>query len=151
LLQEVDGAVMEKPKDAADAANMLHRLSGRSSHVHSGVCVCIRKPTIAGPAGDAVAGVSEAADQASAALAPLPPPGYSVVAFTESTAVAFAPLSGPMIAAYVASGEPFGKAGGYGIQGAAAQFITGLTGDYYNVMGLPLQRLCGVLRGVVEQ
>ena len=45
------------------------------------------------------------------------------------------------ILAYVATGESFGKAGGYAIQGHAARYITGIRGDYFNVVGLPVRRL----------
>lgn len=52
--------------------------------------------------------------------------------------VSFAVLDETAIAAYVASGEPMGKAGGYAIQGAAERFVTRLDGSYSGVMGLPL-------------
>ena len=60
--------------------------------------------------------------------------------------VTFAPLDETRIAAYVASGEPFDKAGGYGIQGRAAAFIERLEGSYTGVMGLPLFETCALLR-----
>ena len=65
---------------------------------------------------------------------------------TVVTDVHFRPISEAEIAAYVATGEPMDKAGAYGIQGLASIFIDRLTGDYYNVMGLPLCRLCTMLR-----
>lgn len=54
------------------------------------------------------------------------------------TAVTFRPLSARDIAAYWASGEPADKAGGYGIQGLGARFVTRIEGNYHAVMGLPL-------------
>jgi len=60
--------------------------------------------------------------------------------------VRFAPLDEPVIDAYVASGEPFGKAGGYAIQGRAAVFVAHLSGSYSGVMGLPLHETAGLLR-----
>jgi septum formation protein len=52
------------------------------------------------------------------------------------------------IASYVASGEPFDKAGGYGIQGRAAAFIVHLAGSYSGVMGLPLYETAEILRKI---
>ena len=65
---------------------------------------------------------------------------------TVVTDVHFRPLTEREIAAYVATGEPMDKAGAYGIQGLASIFVDRLDGDYYNVMGLPLCRLCRMLR-----
>ncbi|MBS0383031.1 MAG: septum formation inhibitor Maf [Proteobacteria bacterium] len=61
--------------------------------------------------------------------------------------VTFADLDDAAIARYVATGEPFGKAGGYAIQGRAASFIAHLSGSYSGVMGLPLFETAGLLRG----
>ena len=61
--------------------------------------------------------------------------------------VRFAPLPGSEIAAYVATGECFGKAGAYAIQGGAAAFIEHLSGSYSGVMGLPLFETSRLLRG----
>jgi septum formation protein len=59
--------------------------------------------------------------------------------------VTLAPLSKSAIAAYVATGEPYDKAGGYGIQGRAAAFVTRLDGSFSGVMGLPLAETAGLL------
>ncbi|HEX4074669.1 MAG TPA: Maf family protein [Candidatus Acidoferrales bacterium] len=64
----------------------------------------------------------------------------------EITRVSFAPLSENEIAAYIATGEPFDKAGAYGIQGVAGRYVTRIEGCYFNVMGLPLARLWSLLR-----
>ena len=66
----------------------------------------------------------------------------------ELTGVSFAPMSPAEIRAYVATGESFGKAGGYAIQGHAARYVTGIHGDYFNVVGLPVRRLYETLRMV---
>ena len=55
-----------------------------------------------------------------------------------TTTVRFAPLTSAEIDAYVASGEPMDKAGGYAIQGLAAKFVEAIDGCYFNVMGLPV-------------
>ena len=57
----------------------------------------------------------------------------------EATRVRFAEMSESEIDWYIASGEPVGKAGAYGIQGKAALFIEEIEGDYFNIMGLPIR------------
>ncbi len=71
--------------------------------------------------------------------------------FTEVTDLRFRQLSEQEILRYVRSGEPMDKAGAYGIQGGAALFCSGLMGDYYNVMGLPVCRLGQVLRRMAPE
>lgn len=61
--------------------------------------------------------------------------------FSVRTGVEFLSLSDSQIEEYINSGDPFDKAGAYGIQGGAALFVAGISGDYYNVMGLPVSRL----------
>jgi len=61
------------------------------------------------------------------------------------TVVSFKRLTPGEIAAYLASGEWQGKAGGYAIQGRAARFVTFLSGSYSNVVGLPLHETCALL------
>ena len=61
--------------------------------------------------------------------------------FFVKTDVAFAPLDESEITWYLTTDEPFDKAGAYGIQGYGARFITGITGDYFNVMGLPVNAI----------
>lgn len=111
----VDGQILAKPEDAADAARMLRLLSGRTHRVITGVAV-----------------VSAAGVQAGA----------------ETTEVEFLPMSEEEIAGYVATGEPMDKAGAYAIQGRAARWIPRIVGDYSNVVGLPLARVCLMLRDV---
>lgn len=72
--------------------------------------------------------------------------GRRAVSQTERTAVRFRTLTGPEIRAYIATGEPMDKAGAYGIQGRGALLVEGITGDFFNVMGLPVLRLARVLR-----
>lgn len=62
------------------------------------------------------------------------------------TKVKFSKISDEQINRYIESGEPFDKAGAYGIQGAAAVFVEGIKGCYYNVMGLPVNKLWFMLR-----
>lgn len=101
----VDGEILGKPADAADAALMLERLSGRSHQVITGMTV--------------------AADA-------------DLVTVTTDTEVAFRPLSTAEIDWYVATGEPFDKAGAYALQGIAACFVTAIDGSPDSVIGLSL-------------
>ncbi|HBO79014.1 MAG TPA: septum formation protein Maf [Cupriavidus sp.] len=60
--------------------------------------------------------------------------------------VTFRPMLAPEIERYVASGEPLGKAGAYGIQGRAAEFVERIDGSYSGIMGLPLFETAALLR-----
>ncbi|MFA5664361.1 nucleoside triphosphate pyrophosphatase [Castellaniella sp.] len=109
----VDGQVLGKPADEADAARMLRLLSGRRHQVLTAVALWAR--------------------------------GRLWEALSASD-VDVEALAEPDIAAYIASGEPFGKAGAYAIQGRAAAFITRLEGSYTGVMGLPAHETMMLLR-----
>lgn len=115
----VDGHRLGKPADAAAARGMLERLSGRDHEVITGLALAQHRPRCA---------------------------ELRTLAAHSRTGVRFRPLSAAEIDAYLDSGEPFDKAGAYGIQGLAAQFVTGIRGCYFNVMGLPLERLTRLLR-----
>lgn len=103
----VDGTILGKPEDAADARRMLRLLSGRRHQVLTGVAL-VR------------AGASR--DER---------------VTHQKTDVMFASLSESEIDWYVATGEPMDKAGAYAIQGLGAVFIEEIRGDYWNVVGLP--------------
>ncbi|MDT7835184.1 Maf family protein [Aquabacterium sp. OR-4] len=108
--------ILGKPADAAEASAMLTALSGRTHKVHTAVAVA-------------------------------PAPGARrVLAALSSSSVRFAPLPAAAIAAYVASGEPFGKAGAYAIQSAWAGRIEAIGGSYTGIMGLPLYETAELLR-----
>ncbi len=62
--------------------------------------------------------------------------------------VTFAALTGPQILAYVATGEPMGKAGAYAVQGRAAAFIAKISGSYSGIMGLPVFETAQMLRSL---
>ncbi|PKN73243.1 MAG: septum formation protein Maf [Candidatus Cloacimonetes bacterium HGW-Cloacimonetes-3] len=64
----------------------------------------------------------------------------------ECTRVSFASLSESEIATYISTGEPFDKAGAYGIQGYGAQFISKVEGCYFNVMGFPIRKFYDLLK-----
>lgn len=71
--------------------------------------------------------------------------GGETVTEHEATAVRFRPLTEEEIADYVATGEPMDKAGAYGIQDYGALLVEGISGDYFNVVGLPVCRLGRIL------
>lgn len=112
------GQVLGKPRDEAQALQMLSLLSGRDHQVMTGFTV-LR--------------------------------GETCCTHTEVTDLHFRELSRKEILGYIATGEPMDKAGAYGIQGGAALFCTGMTGDYYNVMGLPVCKLGQVLRQIAPE
>ena len=72
--------------------------------------------------------------------------GDKQIDFTISTDVYFRTATEAELRAYIASGEPMDKAGGYGIQGLGALLVERIDGDYYNVMGLPLLPLARTLK-----
>lgn len=72
--------------------------------------------------------------------------GFYERAVHEVTKVTMRHLTDAEIRAYVATGEPMDKAGAYAVQGKGALLISSISGCYYNVVGLPLSRLCLMLR-----
>jgi septum formation protein len=105
----VDGTILGKPRDSADAARMLRLLSGRTHHVITGVCL----------------------------MGPELRTGFQDTR-SEITLVNMAKLSDEDIRDYIATGEPLDKAGAYGIQGMPSRWIPRIEGDYFNVVGLPV-------------
>ncbi len=65
---------------------------------------------------------------------------------TVTTAVTFRDITDEEITAYIETGEPMDKAGAYGIQGKASKFVSGINGDYFNVVGLPVCELSLLLK-----
>jgi septum formation protein len=125
----VDGEMLAKPVDAEDARRMLRLLSGRTHRVITGVAV--------------VRGPRQASDASFRA-------GPMVEVAAEVTAVKFLTVSDSEIEAYIATGEPMDKAGGYAIQGQAARWIPRIEGCYFNVVGLPLA-LVSTMLGKCDQ
>lgn len=71
--------------------------------------------------------------------------GRRIELFCTATRVEFFALSDETILSYIATGEPFDKAGAYGIQGFGGVLVRRFDGDYYNVVGLPLAQCARVL------
>ena len=73
-------------------------------------------------------------------------PGEDTVSFVEATGVKVVDMTDDEIERYVDSGEPMDKAGAYAIQGLFAPYISGIEGDYYNVVGLPIASVYSILK-----
>lgn len=111
----LDGEVIGKPTNRDQAVKTLERLSGRTHSVFTGVSLLLT---------DRMGNISKQ------------------ILFHEETKVTFATLTIKEIDNYVMSGSSFDKAGAYGIQDdMGALFVSGINGDFYNVVGLPIHRL----------
>ncbi|HDQ41182.1 MAG TPA: septum formation protein Maf [Desulfonatronum sp.] len=115
----VDGDVLGKPRNSAEALAMLSRLAGREHQVITGCSIVAR---------------AEAAHARHEAC------------FAVRTKVWMADFDEGILAAYVATGEPLDKAGAYGIQERAAFLVERIEGSYTNVVGLPLAEVALSLR-----
>ncbi len=113
----LDGRLLGKPRDAEDAARMLRALRGRVHEVVTGLAL-----VATGPAGR----------EETAAV---------------TSRVAMADYDEAAIGAYVATGEPLDKAGGYAVQGVGARLVARVEGCYTNVVGLPLETTRRLLEG----
>ena len=114
-----DDRILGKPGSHEEAAEMIRSLSGRTHEVYTGVTVM------------RVSGGTMQVEEC----------------FAEGTRVHVLPMTEEEILAYADSDEPMDKAGAYGIQGTFAVFISGIDGDYFNVVGLPASRLYRALKG----
>ena len=120
----VGGRILGKPASPEEAKQMLRSLSGRTHHVITGVTLRVRR-TERGGADD-------------------------YFSFNAVTEVTFTTLSPEQIDYYVTTYKPMDKAGAYGIQEWIGYVgVTGIQGSYYNVMGLPVQRLSQALADFV--
>lgn len=104
------------------------------------------KPESAGHARRMLRLLSGAVHEVHTGLAVVRRPGAMEAIVEEVTRVTFSLLSDDDIDAYIATNEPFDKAGAYGIQGIGGRYVTRIEGCYFNVMGLPLARLWSLLR-----
>lgn len=108
----LEDRILGKPADEADAFAMLKSLQGRNHQVYTGVCLIRRT-------GDKI----------------------QQECFYECTQVHVIAMTDAEIQAYVDTKDCLDKAGSYGIQGLFAPYISGIEGDYYNVVGLPVSSL----------
>lgn len=116
----LDDVILGKPSDFSEAFSMLSQLSGRTHEVITGVALI--KPDGLGYATE-------------------------ITVFHVSTSVTFAKLTPAEIKAYIQTGSPMDKAGSYGIQDDfGSLFVSRIDGDYFNVVGLPIQKLYETLK-----
>jgi len=113
----IENQIIGKPKDFADARKMLRTLSGNWHEVLTGV---------------ALVRISDAS--------------YETKVDLQKTRVKFAELSDAEIEFLVEKGEPLDKAGAYAVQAQAALFIEQIEGDYWNVVGLPVNLVYKLLK-----
>ena len=116
----LDEEQLGKPFDKSDAFSMLSRLQGRGHQVYTGVTLLTIRD-------------GEEKKRKS---------------FYERTLVEFFPMSREEIEEYIVTGEPFGKAGSYAIQGIGCKYVKRIEGDYNNVVGLPVARLYQELKNI---
>ncbi|MCQ8895129.1 Maf family protein [Limnobacter humi] len=119
--------ILGKPTDAEEARRMLKALSGQTHQVHTGVAVTYLQP----------AGHNNPTG-----------PATSNWVTVQSSLVTVSELPDAFITAYIASGEPFDKAGGYGIQGVFGQYVSHISGSHSGIMGLPLFETSQLLRAL---
>ena len=123
-----DGKILGKPKDEADAVRMIRSFQGKVHQVYTGVTL-----VFCGKAAE------NAAEQ------------WKTITFAEKTEVFVCSMTEQQIEDYVKTGVTMDKAGAYGIQGRFAVWVKGISGDYNNVVGLPLGRVCRELLGISRQ
>jgi septum formation protein len=120
----IDGEVLGKPKDHADAARMLRLLSGRAHEVTTAVSLIA--PSTITPSTVAQGTLAETR--------------------ASTTKVYFREIAEAEIQQYVAGGEPMDKAGAYAIQGGASRWTDRIEGEFSNVVGLPLSLVTEMLK-----
>lgn len=126
----IDDLIIGKPKDLDDARRMLKLLAGRTHEVLTGVSLVKMERS-----------VPETLKTAAVTF------GISEVGF-ERTKVKFAQMSEAEIDFLAENGEPLDKAGAYAVQAQAALFIEGIEGDYWNVVGLPVNLVYRLLKNL---
>jgi septum formation protein len=158
----LSSAVDETPIPGESPHDLVQRLSAAKAELAAartvGPCIVLAADTVVA-IDEHVLGKPRSADDARRMLQQLSGRTHSVVTgvalirlpdgerlnFVESTLVHFSQLSEEEIARYIATDEPFDKAGAYAIQGRAGRFIPRIEGNYFNVVGLPLSRVSQAL------
>lgn len=134
----VEGVALLKTRDVAGKFPQSLVIGADTIVVHQGEL--LHKPKDAEEAKRHLQTLSNTVHSVMTAVAIIAPGGKEMV-FVEETKVFFKAIPEPLMNAYIASGDPFDKAGGYGIQTQGALFVEKIEGDYNNVVGLPLAAL----------
>lgn len=150
----IDGEVLGKPIDHADAARMLRLLSGREHEVTTAVSLIapnVVAPSFAAPNTPSLSKAAPNTVPSERVAADLVTPNLVVsgtLAETRAstTKVYFREIAEAEIQQYVAGGEPMDKAGAYAIQGGASRWTDRIEGEFSNVVGLPLSLVTEMLR-----
>ncbi|SDD24672.1 septum formation protein [Paenibacillus sp. UNCCL117] len=147
-----DDEIMGKPADEPDACRMLARLSGRAHQVYTGVAIVEAGGGRSRSAHSHAEGDGNAVylgDIGQYRILAQSPSGHPEVMVGHTVSkVMFRHMSDEEIEAYVKTGEPLDKAGSYGVQGLGAVFIEKIEGDFYSIMGLPINMLYQMLQAV---
>ena len=151
-----EGVHMDTPRALAENLARLKALDVASRRPHDIVIGCdtvvevegatLGKPKDEKQAADMIERLAARRHQVHTGVCIVMPGGASTTQFCESTSLDFAPIGAAEIEEYVKTPEPYDKAGGYGIQGWAARYVTRIEGCYYTVMGLPVAALYQKLR-----
>ena len=128
-----EGKILGKPKDDVEAAEMINSIQGKSHEVYTGVAIIIKRGKVSGSIkGDVEKNKSDMEE----------PGKEKIINFAVETKVKVVPMTEEEIKGYLRTGEHRDKAGAYAIQGKFAPYIEGIEGDYYNVVGFPISRIC---------
>ena len=124
-----EGKILGKPKDDAEAVEMINSIQGKSHEVYTGVAIIIKRDKASDNSKDDL-DITEIAMEEMGR--------EKIINFAVETKVKVAPMSMEDIAGYIRTGEHKDKAGAYAIQGKFAPYIEGIEGDYYNIVGFPI-------------
>jgi septum formation protein len=140
----IDGEVLGKPRDHAEAARMLRLLSGRKHEVTTAVSLIV--PNVAALNKPSSSKAAPNTLTSEAVVPNLVAPGTLVQTRASTTKVYFREIAEAEIQQYVAGGEPMDKAGAYAIQGGASRWTDRIEGEFSNVVGLPLSLVTEMLK-----
>ena len=164
----VDGEILEKPRDKADAGRMIELIQGRSHEVYTGVTLIYIPKEVLENRGvkegnkylelfkilenqmKEADNSEETAEIGNIIKTMLSENKLIVRTFSEKTEVSVYPMNEAEVEGYISTLEPYDKAGGYAIQGRFQAYIEKINGDYSTVVGLPAGRLYHEIKEVYK-